>query len=270
MRFWIAVLLMSIFSSISMAQNDWVKHIVATGFDHAHGVFAADVDGDGDIDALGAAKTGSISWWENTDGNGLAWQAHPVVDGFAGAENVHAADVDGDGDMDILGAARDDDDITWWENSAGDGSIWIEHIIDGGFTGAFTVRGMDVDLDGDIDVLGAADIANDITWWENTQGNGTTWIEHTVDGSFDGANSVYAADVDGDGDMDILGAAHDADQITWWENLNGSGTSWSEHLVGANFDWAFDVYAQDFDADGDIDILGSARNSDEVAWWENV
>jgi len=33
-----------------------------------------------------------------------------------------------------------------------------------------------------------------------------------------GAVSVYAADMDGDGDMDVLGAAIDADDIIWWES----------------------------------------------------
>ena len=32
--------------------------------------------------------------------------------------------------------------------------------------------------------------------------------EYLVDGSFDGAASVYATDMDGDGDIDIVGAAH--------------------------------------------------------------
>jgi hypothetical protein len=44
---------------------------------------------------------------------------------------------------------------------------------------------------------------------------------HTVDGSFDFAASVYAADVDGDGDVDVLGAAANANDITWWENKGG-------------------------------------------------
>jgi hypothetical protein len=39
-----------------------------------------------------------------------------------------------------------------------------------------------------------------------------------VDAWFSGAFSVYAADVDGDGDMDVLGAACYDDAITWWES----------------------------------------------------
>jgi hypothetical protein len=44
-----------------------------------------------------------------------------------------------------------------------------------------------------------------------------TFTEHTIDGNFDGARSVYACDVDGDGDIDVLGAAYNHDDITWWE-----------------------------------------------------
>ena len=40
------------------------------------------------------------------------------------------------------------------------------------------------------------------------------FTEHTIAGDFDGAFSVYVADVDGDGDTDVLGAAFEADDIT--------------------------------------------------------
>ena len=44
------------------------------------------------------------------------------------------------------------------------------------------------------------------------------FTEHNIAGDFNNAHSVYAADVDGDGDMDVLGAAYDAGEITWWES----------------------------------------------------
>ena len=47
---------------------------------------------------------------------------------------------------------------------------------------------------------------------------GQSWTEHTIDAAFSFALSVYAADFDGDGDMDVLGAAYTANDITWWEN----------------------------------------------------
>ncbi|HEX03925.1 MAG TPA: hypothetical protein ENH10_02060, partial [Bacteroidetes bacterium] len=39
------------------------------------------------------------------------------------------------------------------------------------------------------------------------------WTEQTIDGDYPGARSVLPADVDGDGDIDVLGAAAFADSI---------------------------------------------------------
>ncbi len=90
--------------------------------------------------------------------------------------------------------------------------------MEGAFNGAGSVYAADINGDGDMDVLGAAVFSNDIAWWENTAGDGTAWTEHTVDGAFDFARSVYAADIDGDGDIDVLGAAYGTDEIAWWES----------------------------------------------------
>ncbi|MHC4991242.1 MAG: FG-GAP-like repeat-containing protein, partial [Planctomycetota bacterium] len=40
-----------------------------------------------------------------------------------------------------------------------------------------------------------------------------------------------AADLDGDGDLDLLGAAPD-EPVTWWENLTGDGGEWLRHPIG--------------------------------------
>jgi uncharacterized repeat protein (TIGR01451 family) len=251
--------------------NVWWKNTVTAALDEPASVYAADVDGDGDLDVLGAAGTADdITWWENTNGDGTAWTEHTVAAAFDGAVSVYAADVDSDGDLDVLGAAIAADDITWWENTNGDGTAWTEHTVAAAFDGAVSVYAADVDSDGDLDVLGAAITADDITWWENTNGDGTAWTEHTVAATFDGASSVYAADVDRDGDLDILGAAGTADDITWWENTNGDGTAWTEHAVATAFDAARSVYAADVDGDGDLDVLGAASFANDITWWENT
>ena len=247
-----------------------MEHTIDGSFNGASSVYSEDIDGDGDMDVLGAAHTADdITWWENIDGLGTSWTEHTVDGSFEGAKCVYSEDMDGDGDMDILGAAFNTDDITWWENEDGSGTSWTEHTVDGGFDGAFSVHSEDIDGDGDMDILGAAFYADDITWWENENGIGTEWTEHLIDGYYDAAFDVYSEDIDGDGDMDALGAARDADDITWWENVNGSGTSWIKHTVDGNFNGAMSVYSEDIDGDGDMDILGAAHGDDDITWWEN-
>jgi flagellar hook assembly protein FlgD len=249
----------------------WTEKTIDGSFDAASDVFAADMDGDGDLDVLGAASTADdIAWWENTAGNGSAWTEHTVDGSFDGAFAVYAADIDGDGDVDVLGAAITADDIAWWENTAGDGSAWTKTTIDGTFDNARDVHAADVDGDGDVDVLGAALTADDITWWENTAGDGSAWTEHTIDGSFDGAIHVDAADMDGDGDMDVLGAGRTVAEITWWENTAGTGLTWTEHTVASGYTANWKVLAADMDRDGDMDVLGASGSLDDITWWENT
>ena len=251
-------------------EQTWTEHTVDDAFAGAASVYAADVDGDGDIDVLGAATgDNDIAWWENIEGDGTAWVEYTVNGAFNDVRSVYAADMDGDGDIDVLGAASVDDDIAWWENTEGDGTAWTEHTVDGEFAAAWSVYAADVDGDGDMDVLGAALFDDDIVWWENTAGDGTAWTEHTVDGEFDAASSIYATDMDGDGDMDVLGAAYLDDDITWWENTAGDGTAWTEHTVDGEFDTACSIFAADVDGDGDMDVLGSAFQVGVITWWES-
>jgi FG-GAP-like repeat/Secretion system C-terminal sorting domain len=246
---------------------DWSEHVVGGEYNLAHMVYTADVDDDGDVDVLGAARSAEITWWENLDGTGLNWSEHTVDGEFSGACYVHAGDMDGDGDIDVLGAANADDDIIWWENVDGDGLSWSEHTVDGDYNGAYVAHAEDMDGDGDVDVLGAAEHDDDITWWENLDGTGLNWSEHIVDGEFAEPLSAYAEDLDGDGDMDVLGASYEDNVITWWENLDGDGLNWFEHTLDGEYYGAISVYAEDMNGDGFIDVLGTAFNANDITWW---
>jgi hypothetical protein len=81
-------------------------------------VYAADVDGEGEVDVLcagGTSGSGQIGWWENDGAESFA--THIVADqNINGAESVHAADMDSDGDVDLLGAASEAGAILWYKN----------------------------------------------------------------------------------------------------------------------------------------------------------
>ena len=266
-----SILILSFFSHQVIAIPFGSGHAVNDNYDGAYSVYAVDIDSDGDLDLIGAARSiNAVTWWENTAGDGSFWLVHAIDNNFVYSIEVYAADLDGDGDPDVLGAAMTGDDITWWENTAGDGSAWSEHLVDGAFNGARSVHAADVDKDGDLDILGAARYDDDVAWWENLNGDGSSWDKHVLDENFDGADSIYAADVDGDGDLDVLGAGEN-EPFTWWENLNGDGSDWTAHaVVGIDDRQPGGIFAADVDSDGDIDILGAEITADDITWWENT
>ncbi|MEE3283413.1 MAG: VCBS repeat-containing protein, partial [Planctomycetota bacterium] len=67
--------------------------------------------------------------------------------------------------------------------------------------------------------------------------------ENTITTAADGARSVFAADVDGDGDIDALSASAFDDKIAWYEN-DGNG-SFTSHMVTTTADDPFSVFAAD-------------------------
>ncbi|MEM6964457.1 MAG: T9SS type A sorting domain-containing protein [Bacteroidota bacterium] len=81
--------------------------------------------------------------------------------------------------------------------------------------------------------------------------------------------SVFTADLDGDGDMDVLSASGGDDRIAWYENL-GFGNFGSPNMISTEADFAVSVFSADLDDDGDMDVLSASEGDDKVAWYENL
>jgi hypothetical protein len=244
----------------------WIKHLIPSSLQYFSSVEAADVNGDGHVDLLCTDTGDEVIWMENIDGSGNNWEEH-LIDYSNLPYDVCGSDIDNDGDIDVVAPGFDGDYIRWWENVDGSGINWDEHNVANNFNGARSVFASDIDGDGDTDIMGAASLGWEIKWWENYDGFGISWIEHTISSNFNYAFSVYSSDVDEDGDMDVLGASYFGDDITWWENTDGSGLNWHERIVDGNFDGAGDVVTGDMDSDGDTDIIGAAYEGGDVSWW---
>ena len=83
------------------------------------------------------------------------------------------------------------------------------------------------------------------------------------------AQSVFATDLDGDGDADVLSASHNDDKIAWYENLGG-GAFGAQQVITTAADYARSVYATDLDGDGYADVLSASKNDDKIAWYKNL
>jgi hypothetical protein len=71
-----------------------------------------------------------------------------------------------------------------------------------------------------------------------------------------GASSVHAADIDGDGDNDLLSASNRDDKIAWYENFEGE--IGSQQIISVDANQPESVHAADLDGDGDLDVLSAS------------
>ncbi len=101
--------------------------------------------------------------------------------------------------------------------------------------------------------------------WPAVSELSAAWQEHNLTYSFSGAISLKLADIDDDGDMDILGAAWNSG-ISWWEN---GGGSFSMHTIDDGFSGAIFVESEDIDSDGDMDLIAVSFADELVCWFEN-
>ena len=241
------------------ASGNFTAHTITGGAYYS--VFAADMDGDDDLDVLSASyKYNSIAWYEN-DGT-QSFTAHPITTAD-GAYSVFAADVDGDGDMDVLSASYNDGKIAWYEND-GNRNFSLAQAMTTAADGAYSVFAADMDGDGDMDILSASAHDDKIAWYEND--GGQFFTAHTITTAANAARSVFAADVDGDGDMDVLSASYNDGKIAWYEN--DGNRNFRAHTITTAADEASSVFAADVDGDGDLDVLSASYN-DDIAWYEN-
>ena len=223
---------------------------------------------------------GMIMRYSSSLSQGASFSTQSIISTSAiTAFSVYAADIDNDGDMDVLSASDDDDTVAWYENSDGSGTFSAPRIITSTAVGARSVFADDMDGDGDVDVLsgswGALNSGNnpnmEVAWYENApdpQPLGSFISQQAI--AYQTAPiSVISADLDNDGDPDVLSASYGDNTVAWNENLDGLGKSWSRHIISTQTNGPWDVFAADLDEDDDLDVLVASNFSDDVAWFEN-
>ncbi len=251
--------------------TDWAVHQVVGDLQFCRAVNAADMDGDGDQDVMGAAPYEDIvAWWEN-EGSGQFSRRHLVDGTRSGVRSLFPMDMDLDGHTDMVGCVYFTGGLVWWENPGDIGAYWVPHEVSTELDHPWSCCSSDLDGDGDGDLLVAERSGDRTVWFENMDGFGGSWsTAGVIDPFFEYSCSVDATDMDGDGDPDVLGAASDERVICWWENELDGGRAWTRHTVQAGYYGACRALGRDMDGDGDPDVVGCAMYSDDVSWWENL
>jgi hypothetical protein len=191
-----------------------------------------------------------------------------VDDAFAGAVSVFAEDLDGDGALDIAGCGWVADEIAVWYGASQGGS-WTKQTVASGFAACHWVDAADLDDDGDVDLLGAAADGNEVAVWINSGEPTPAWTHQSVEVGYRGARSLVPSDLDGDGDVDLIGTALLDNDVSWWRNDGGEPIVWTRDVLSDSLDGAHHAGAWDMDLDGDMDILAAGFGSPWLVLWRN-
>jgi hypothetical protein len=210
---------------------------------------------------------------------------------LASQENAAFAvpgDLDGDGDIDFFAGASALGGVLWLRNVSSGSSIALQAQSSPveGFSGEIYAPTLaDLNGDGRLDVAAALDAGLVVAF---TQGPtiSQAWSHRTVgDFGLDGVAGLAAADIDGDGHVDLIVGSRGsgpserdnevelesvnigapAGRIAWLRNP-GSGTgAWTRHDIFRRERGRFSAFLPtDADGDGDIDFIGVRSNSGDL------
>lgn len=253
---------------VTEAGDAWpVMNVSDSVFNDTGGVFVSDVDGDGDNDVIAMSdQLNDVAWFENINGDGSSWTNHTIdFSNYYSKGATFSADVDGDGDDDIVVAGVH---VAWFENTDGLGNFSSIRFIND-FRTTHDVFVADMDADGDNDVL-APYYYGVVEWYENNESDGSRWVSHVIDSSFDRAVKVFPADFNGDGYLDVVSMNTTDGVIVWWENTDHLATSWTRHNIIESFGNPGGLFVSDIDSDFDLDFVATSDNEHNVTWFENI
>jgi hypothetical protein len=247
---------------------------------------AVDMDRDGDMDIVAAKSSlyygnAAIYWFENQSTDTFQFLPHSIVekpdngDNNASYNDIEAIDLDKDGSMDILATStisdnsgdtpNDSGEIVWFDNVGG---TFVEHLIFSNHTYGSSIKAVDLDNDGDLDIISVSASSNPadstLIWLEN---NGQMkFVKHIIPSNIPNAQTADCGDLDRDGDIDIVTSSYNDSKIAWFNN-NGSGEFIEQSAI--TIPGAHQAIVIDLDNDGDLDVVTSGLNLGYY-WFENI
>ena len=278
---------------IAFASDDpdvWTNVTLAEGAEAAapEDVDIADVNGDGLPDVIVAAELAHLIYFQNpgADVRAADWPRLmlPMTRNRGSYIRVFLADLDGDGRPEATAPNKgtqnprpeDYERLTpisvfhaTGDPLAPDG--WRETVL-GNYSVPHNAQPVDVDGDGDLDIVGGIRGGPRMIWFENTGGDVGDLVEHPIDveGVAVAGFHLAHADLNGDGRTDIVTAARFGEPgsrplvgpsmgLVWLEQPAAPDAPWTAHRIGDfGSDSVTGIALADIDGDGALDVMSGS------------
>ncbi len=263
------------------APGQFSREVLAENLGRVSDARAVDLDADGDLDiavaVFGGGDMGEVFWLENSP-RGAATGGHRKHEllKLAGAVGLSPADLDGDGRMDLVTLVAQEHEMVVAMVNQGKGEFTRGTIARAPHPmyGSTSLTTADLDRDGDVDIVftngDAFDTQSDpkpyhgVQWLEN---KGRMDFEYRAIGRFYGAATAAVADLDVDGDLDVVAGSwvnHWLDPrrhaVVWYEN--DGRQNFTAHGVAAGPAGVANLQVADVTGDGAPDIVAGAIRMD--------
>jgi hypothetical protein len=252
----------------------WKGHFITDSWD-TEGGWMADINGDGKPDLVLSHYNHSGILW--IDFSGPTPKVHHVGGREEDGHGVGIADIDGDGKADIITTTG------WFKQIDADNDKWEWHPdFHLGDTG-FPIIGYDVLNNGKTDIIYGQGHSYGLYWLEQTEdtkGN-RQWVRHTIDESFSQSHALLLADIDGDGQPELITgkryrghSGHDAGSfdplVVYYYKINRKTGEFTRYPISVNGTAGVgtQIIAEDLDGDGDIDLATAGKTG--VHFFENL
>jgi hypothetical protein len=135
----------------------------------------ADINQDGRLDAVVGYEAisieGKLAWYEQGEDTNAIWQEH-VIAQVVGPMSLDVADTDQDGDLDVIVGEHNLDDpagakLIVFENVDRIGTQWQEHLVYQGDEHHDGAQAIDIDGDGDLDIVSIGWEHSEVLLYEN-------------------------------------------------------------------------------------------------------
>lgn len=258
---------------------DWIHHEIrkpgkfdpATGYSQSFANWGYDVNRDGRTDLICVGFPGApCHWYENPGKSDTHWPAHEIWHSACN-ETPLFQDVTGDGKPELILGTQPEGQLGYLEipppKSAAE--KWKFTAVSERGTKIGTERfyhGLGV---GDLNSDGRHDLLTPDGWWEHPPTlDGSTWKFHALQlpkpnpaktYGLQAAN-LFAADLDRDGDADLLCSSAHRTGIWWFENIGSNAEPrFAGHIISEAFSQTHALDYVDINGDGERDLVTGKR-----------